>query len=152
MNCPSTRSTLRAIRVLFAIHLLLIVVTSCGRSPNPSSSAGRAKLQKIAETALPILTSVREYHRQHQRLPESPELIGLTHTPAFGDWRYFLDNANSYRLFCQTGWDPMNGLWFFSTASEEQWLYDPGDGSPDVDLTSEFSKQEGTEQNRGKQE
>lgn len=133
-------SILRAMRVLVTMQLLLIVVTSCGRSPTPQSSAGKAELRKIADSARPIITSVQDYRRQHLRLPESPEQIGLTYPPAFGEWSYVFDDANSYRMFRQTGWDPMNGLWFEFSAPEGRWFYDPGDGSPQVDLTSEFSK------------
>lgn len=127
-------------RVLITMQFLLHLVTSCDLSPNPQSSAGKAELRKIAEAARPIITAVQDYRRQHRRLPENPEQIGLTYPPAFGEWFCFFDDEHSYRMFCQTGWDPMNGLWFKYSDPDELWWYDPGDGSPIVDLTSEFSK------------
>ena len=94
-------------------------------------------LTEVARSATPIRTALTRFHDYHARYPASEEELRtfMSKPPASAgidlahDWLYTRNpNGSGFSLWHKLGWDP--ALLYELDGAQEQWIFDPGDGSP----------------------
>lgn len=112
------------------------------------------RLTSIAVEAIPIIQAINRYYEAHGRCPTGPDLAELHESfPGFvgipvgspaGEvefrrsksivgWLYFADQPTVCGLWRKLGWDP--SLIWQRSGHWTQWIFDPGDGSKQIEVT-----------------
>ena len=100
--------------------LLWLAVCGFGRKPD---------LAAAVDSARPLVAALEREHAAQGRLPaQLPELA----TPRPGGWTYTRINDHEYDLFRKLGWD--ESIQYRFRDGRGQWIFDPGDGSPQQDV------------------
>lgn len=102
-----------------------------------------ARLTEMARTAKPLIDAMRRYHEIHGNYPENitavREFLPSSNVAPQRDdmadgWMYFpTTDPPGFTLSKSLGWDPtLNYQW---NGTSEIWIYDPGDGSDEKQIS-----------------
>lgn len=89
-----------------------------------------AVLRETAATAYPLITAIEGYLSQHGRVPAD---LPLQQSPTPGGWTYTAIGQRGYDLHKKLGWDP--SLRYRYRDGRAEWIFDPGDGTPERIVT-----------------
>lgn len=122
---------MKPISLLFGAVALLAALWTLmhhlgGLPPSYPARDHDPRLAKTAATAKPLIAAIDRYFEQHGRFPAD---LASAITTEPGGWTYTPIGSSGYSLSKKLGWDPslhyryQNGL--------AQWVFDPGDGTPE---------------------
>ena len=86
------------------------------------------RLSKDAATAQPLIDALTRYRTEHGQFPADIAALGVT----AHEWVY-ATQPSGYTLSKKLGWDPV--LYFRFEQGRGRWVFEPGDGSPEREIT-----------------
>ena len=99
-----------------------------GLPPTYDATDHDPRLSQEAATAQPLIAALARYRAEHGQFPAEVSALGV----ASDGWVYSVQ-PSGYVLSKKLGWDPT--LQYRFELGRERWVFEPGDGSPEREIT-----------------